>query len=47
MNVNNITCNIIDHIYDKTNIGYAFVNLVDAADEDAFELAFNGFRFQG
>jgi len=31
----------------KTNIGYAFVNLIDEADGDAFELAFNGFRFQG
>jgi len=31
----------------KTNLGYAFVNLIDEADEDAFELAFNGLRFQG
>mmetsp|Transcript_13595 Transcript_13595/g.40509 ORF Transcript_13595/g.40509 Transcript_13595/m.40509 type:complete len:294 (-) Transcript_13595:62-943(-) len=31
----------------KANIGYAFVNLVDEADEDAFTLAFNNFRFEG
>jgi len=29
----------------KTNVGYAFVNLVDEADEDAFKLAFDGYRF--
>merc|ERR1719253_101858 len=31
----------------KTNIGYAFVNLIDDADEEAFKDAFEGFRFLG
>jgi len=31
----------------KTNLGYAFVNLMDEADEEAFKLAFDGFRFDG
>jgi len=29
----------------KTNIGYAFVNLIDDASADAFKLDFDGFRF--
>jgi hypothetical protein len=31
----------------KTNIGYAFVNLIDDADEEAFKRAFEGLRFPG
>jgi len=31
----------------KTNIGYAFVNLIDEACADAFKLDFDGFRFPG
>ena len=29
----------------KTNVGYAFVNLIDEARADAFKLNFEGFRF--
>mmetsp|Transcript_29838 Transcript_29838/g.88618 ORF Transcript_29838/g.88618 Transcript_29838/m.88618 type:complete len:298 (+) Transcript_29838:112-1005(+) len=31
----------------KTNIGYAFVNLIDEASADAFKLDFDSFRFPG
>jgi len=31
--------------YRASNIGYAFVRLIDEADEEAFKLAFNGYRF--
>jgi RNA recognition motif-containing protein len=31
----------------QSNIGYAFVNLIDEASADAFKLDFDGFRFPG
>ena len=39
-----------DHVYvppshPRTNMGFAFVNLIDEASADAFKLDFDGFRF--